>query len=208
MKSYQKKKLDKLLIENQLGMIKNAKADPNNIILNAAAFQQELIKDMGIKKKYIFNNNLKLKKREKDTFNNNLERENDHNKNDEDNINKFLPKIINKTINDEKDSQVILRRKEFLKNLTLAQKIGLKEVPKMPLSLEEWKNIEAKTIKRSDHTSYCPICLEALAKRETIILSCTHIFHKVNLTKIFIFTAWSFQKDYFYNIFILNYTQY
>lgn len=176
MKSYHKKKLDKLLIENQLGMVKNARADPNNIILNAAAFQQELMKEMGFKK------NLKIKnklKREKDSDLNHINSENDKNKNAEDHIHKFLPKIINRTINDEKDSQVIIRRKEFLKNLTLAQKIGLKEVPKMPLSLEEWKNIEAKTIIRSDHTSSCPICLEALAKRETIILSCTHIFHKV-----------------------------
>lgn len=176
MKSYQKKKLDRLLIENQLEMLKITKADPKNIILNAAAFQQDLIKEMGLFKKNLnFKNKIKINKK-KQIENNN------QNNNDEDKIAVFLPKIINKTINDEKDSQVILRRKEFLNNLSLAQKIGLKEIPKMPLSLQEWKNIEAKTVNRSDHTSSCPICLEALAKRETMILSCSHIFHKVKLT--------------------------
>ena len=71
------------------------------------------------------------------------------------------------------------RRKEFLCNLSLAQKIGLAEIPNMPLSLQEWKMIEEKSMKRNDHTFNCPICLDTLAKRETIILSCTHIFHKV-----------------------------
>ena len=187
MKSYQKKKLDKLLVENQLEMLKNAKADPNNIILNAAAFQQDILKEMGYKKKNVnFKKNYKSKIKAPE-INQNINSTNNCNNNDDDKIHLFLPKIINKTINDEKDSNVILRRKEFLNNLSLAQKIGLKEIPKMPLSLQEWKNIEAKTISRNDHTSNCPICLEALAKRETMILSCTHIFHKVikNLIKIF-----------------------
>jgi len=185
MKSYQKKKLEKLLVENQLEMLKNAKADHNNIILNAAAFQQDLLKEMGIKKKNLnYKKIFKINKTPNQIDNSNnsnasINNPNNNNCISEDKIHIFLPKIINKTINDEKDSVVNLRRKEFLNNLSLAQKIGLKEIPKMPLSLQEWKNIEAKTISRNDHTSNCPICLEALAKRETIILSCTHIFHKV-----------------------------
>jgi hypothetical protein len=172
MKSYQKKKLDKLLIENQLDKIKNTKADPDNIILNAAAFQQDLIREMGLNKKKL---NFPRKKKQKD-----IEREIKA-EYEEDKIHVFLPKIINKTINEEKDSSVISRRRQFLNNLSLAQKVGLKQIPKMPLSLQEWKNIEDKTVLRNDHTSNCPICLEALSKRESMILSCTHIFHKVNI---------------------------
>ena len=184
MKSYQKKKLEKLLIENQLEMLKNAKADPHNIILNAAAFQQDLVKEMGLFKKNLnFKNKIKNFNKYKQTE---INIENNNN-NEEDKIAAFLPKIINKTINEEKDYQVFSRRKEFLNNLSLAQKIGLKEIPKMPLSLQEWKYIEAKTVSRSDHTSSCPICLEALAKRETMILSCSHIFHKVILNFLSIF---------------------
>ena len=150
--------------------LKNTKADPNNIILNAAAFQQELLQEMGIKKKKMNYKKIIKKKQEE-------------NKN-EDEIHIFLPKIINKTINDDKESAISLRRKDFLNNLSLAQKIGLKEIPKMPLSLQEWKNIEEKTISRNDHISNCPICLEPLSKRETMILSCTHIYHKVKIKNI------------------------
>lgn len=189
MKSYQKKKLDKLLIENQLEMLKNTKADPNNIILNAAAFQQDLVKEMGLFKKNLnFKNKIKNQSKQKQSeINLDIANNNNNNINDEDKIALFLPKIINKTINDEKDSHIIMRRKEFLSGLSLAQKIGLREIPKMPLSLQEWKNIEAKTVGRSDHTSSCPICLEALAKRETMILSCSHIFHKVNFYFCYMF---------------------
>lgn len=191
MKNYQKKKLEKLLIEQQLEKLKKVQADPNDIILNAAAFQQELIREMGIKKKSnaIFkfkrakNSNITANNNQTGQVNSSNNRANtystNNNNNNENQIHLFLPKIINKTINEEKDRDIILRRKDFLNNLTLAQKIGLKEIPKMPLSIQEWRNIEAKTLQRNDHISSCPICLDDLSKRETMILSCTHIFHKV-----------------------------
>jgi len=176
MKSYQKKKLEKLIVENQLSLIKDVKADHNNIILNAAAFQQDMIKEIKMNSKKF---KVQRFKKEKQTKINVLEEIRAAN-NEENKIHTYLPKINTKTVDKEKDTTVYSRRKEFLSNLSLAQKIGLAEIPNMPLSLQEWKMIEEKSMKRNDHATNCPICLDSLAKRETIILSCTHIFHKVS----------------------------
>jgi hypothetical protein len=180
MKSYQKKKLDKLMVENQLNIIKDIKADHNNIILNAAAFQQEIMKDFNFNVKKNFKvNRFNKEKQTKISVLEEIRQAKEGNK-----IYNFLPIIKTNTIEKKKekdfsDSCVHSRRKEFLSNLSLAQKIGLAEIPNMPLSIQEWKLIEEKSMKRNDHTLNCPICLDSLAKRETIILSCTHIFHKV-----------------------------
>jgi hypothetical protein len=152
---------DKKKIERKLELIKNVRSDPNNVILNSAAIQDQMLIDMGIKKK-------KLKKL-------NLKPEDDRTKP----MTKILDKIINKNLEKEKEGEVLIRQKNYLNNLTLAQKIGLKQINKLPLSLDEWRNLEIQTVKREDHKSNCPICLESLFKKETIILSCSHIFHKI-----------------------------
>ena len=177
MKSYQKKKLEKLMVENQLNLIKEVKADHNNIILNAAAFQQDMVKEIrsGVSKFKV--QRYKKQKPAKINVLDDIRAANEENK-----IHTYLPKINtgpNKTVEKEKDTNVYSRRKDFLSNLSLAQKIGLSDIPNMPLSIQEWKMIEEKSMKRNDHASNCPICLDSLAKRESIILSCTHIFHKV-----------------------------
>ena len=43
---------------------------------------------------------------------------------------------------------------------------------KSRFSVEEWKNIEIQTIKRNDHKSSCPICLENLYRKEKNVFSC------------------------------------
>jgi hypothetical protein len=153
MSNYKKKKLEKLFIDAQYEKLKNVKINPDNLILNAAAFQDQLLIDMGIKKpkRKIFIQ----KKCESNSFN-----------------------ILEYKKDDKAD--IIHRRKNFLQNLTFAEKVGIKELEKkVPLSVNEWKDIEDKTLQRDDHKSTCPICLDSLSKRPTLLLSCSHIYHKV-----------------------------
>jgi hypothetical protein len=168
-KNNYKNNIEKLYIEKQFEKIKHIKADPNDIFLNAAAIQEQMLIDLGIKKK-------KFKKiKENKKVNNNI-----NNTNNVSVIPSLLPKIMNnKNYKMEKESEVIKRRKFFLDNLTLAEKIGLKEIKKMPLSLVEWRQIEKKAEKREDYKNSCPICLESLFTKDSLILSCSHIFHKV-----------------------------
>lgn len=172
--------IQKKIIENQflnLKNLKNKKADPNNVILNAAAIQDQMLIDMGLKKR---------KKKTKKIYT--TVKENENNKEPIRNVlNKILSNskknnfTLDKPFLDyekEKDYNILNRQKIFLNNLSLAQKIGLNELPKMPLSLNEWRNVEDKTLKREDYKSNCPICLESLRVRDSILLSCSHVFHK------------------------------
>jgi hypothetical protein len=143
------KKIEKRFIEARIDKLKNIKVDRNNVILNACAIQDQMLIDMGIKKR-----KRKTVKIEKEEGN-----------------------IYFKKVSGEKE--IITRHKAFLDNMTFAEKVGIKALNKLPLSLNEWKNIEKTTIVREDYKSNCAICLELLAKRSSILLSCTHVFHKV-----------------------------
>jgi hypothetical protein len=156
--NFKKNKINKLLIDKQFDELSKKKFDPNNILVNAAALQDQLINDLGLKKK---KKSLKfVEKNEK--------------------VN-YLPKLIQNNFKSEVESEkeVYTRRKNYLDNLTFAQKIGLAEIPKMPLSYENWKQIEDQSLKRDDHKSSCPICLEKMSAQQSIICSCSHVFHKV-----------------------------
>ena len=79
------------------------------------------------------------------------------------------------------EKEILNRNKKFLSKLTFAEKVGLKKIQNFPLSLEQWKEVELKTIKREDFKGDCPICMEKLSSRESLILSCSHVFHKICL---------------------------
>lgn len=164
--SYLSKKynIEKKYVQNEFEKLKNIKNDHNNIILNAAAFQQEMLKDLGIGMRY--KNKYKPQKVKNETT---YEYKN--------NIQTLLPQITKLKKNN--DSNLIKRQKNFLDNLSLAEKIGIKKLEKMPLSVTQWQQIEALSLKREDYKTNCPICLDSLSKRETVLLSCTHIFHRV-----------------------------
>jgi hypothetical protein len=150
-------------IENKLKKLRENKINPDDVVLNAAAIQDQLLIDMGLKKK----KNVPFKKKPKAETENN-----------QSSLPKMLTKIINKNLDNEKEQTIIKRQKDFYNNLTFAQKVGLKEITKMPLSINEWKKLESQSLNRNDHTSNCPICLDSLSKRESLILSCSHVFHK------------------------------
>lgn len=157
-----KLKLDSLLI----------KPDPSNVVLNSAAFQNQLCKQLNLNTKTASRSRLK-KKNEKVIQ--------ESSKPLIPNI--ILPKILNKfDFGVESENQIIKRKLKYYNSLSFAQKIGLESLPRKPLNEDEWKSIEAKTIQREDTKSKCPICLEYLSLKSTVILSCSHIFHKICLS--------------------------
>jgi len=77
----------------------------------------------------------------------------------------------------------------FLKSLhqpvdSFAQRLGLVKgnVPINTVSKSQWDTLEAK-LKEPDHKvdSFCPICMEAFNQGSEVLLSCSHIFHRLCL---------------------------
>ena len=166
--------LEKKRINYQINSLKNKKIDPNNIVLNAAAFQDQISQKFGINlkkyrklpsKKYIINSKPKSCVTNKKTP-----------------INELYSKK-------DTDKEILIRNKKFLSKLTFCEKVGLQKIKNFPLSLEEWKRVEAKTIKREDFKGDCPICMDKLSNRESVILSCSHVFHKICLKNFERFSA-------------------
>ena len=62
---------------------------------------------------------------------------------------------------------------------TLAQRLGLVPAPPQPLSENEWAAKKQACVRRGDPTQPCPICHDDFGRSPTILLSCTHLFHRV-----------------------------
>ena len=157
--------LEKKRINYQINQLKTKKIDPNNIVLNAAAFQDQISQKFGIniKKPRITSKKFIINSKPRSSLAN--------------------KKAIISELYSKKDTEkeILNRNKKFLSKLTFAEKVGLKKINNFPLSLEEWKQVELKTIKREDFKGDCPICMEKLSSRESLILSCSHVFHKICL---------------------------
>ncbi|ELW69797.1 RING finger protein 32, partial [Tupaia chinensis] len=65
--------------------------------------------------------------------------------------------------------------------LTLAQRLGLFEPPPAPLSSDEWEKVKQRSVLQGDSTQPCPICREDFALHPQVLLSCSHVFHRVCL---------------------------
>lgn len=62
--------------------------------------------------------------------------------------------------------------------LSLAQRMGIVDLPEPPLSSEQWTAIERLAVERNHVSDPCPICMEPLGvKEKQMILDCSHIFH-------------------------------
>lgn len=70
------------------------------------------------------------------------------------------------------------KRLQYIKKLSLAQRLGLVEKPQLPLSQQEWKHVEQQSLDRFNDKEPCPICYEELRFQEQTILSCSHVFHR------------------------------
>ncbi|XP_066300181.1 RING finger protein 32-like [Branchiostoma lanceolatum] len=87
---------------------------------------------------------------------------------------------------DTKTKKEEIEEKEYVLDpkpqpLSLAQKLGLVEAPKQPLTEEEWQSVKHRASHRDDHTQPCVICKEDFGTQEQVLLSCSHVFHKACL---------------------------
>ncbi|KAM5195899.1 LOW QUALITY PROTEIN: RING finger protein 32-like [Hipposideros larvatus] len=65
--------------------------------------------------------------------------------------------------------------------LTLAQRLGLFELPQLPLSSEEWGKVKQRSILQGDSMQPCPICKEVFELHPQVLLLCSYMFHRVCL---------------------------
>ncbi|XP_010639845.1 RING finger protein 32 [Fukomys damarensis] len=65
--------------------------------------------------------------------------------------------------------------------LTLAQKLGLYAPPPPPLSPAEWERVKQRSVLHGDSAQPCPICKEDFKLHPQVLLSCSHVFHRVCL---------------------------
>lgn len=64
---------------------------------------------------------------------------------------------------------------------TLAQKLGLLAGPPAKLSEGDWKQLERDSESRKDSFQPCSICRQDFGADEQLLLSCSHVFHRVCL---------------------------
>jgi hypothetical protein len=67
---------------------------------------------------------------------------------------------------------------------SLAQQLGLVPAPAPKLTSDEWTAVREKAKARGDveHSEACPICQEEFKTQDQVLLSCSHVFHKICLT--------------------------
>ncbi|KAI1889166.1 hypothetical protein AGOR_G00176280 [Albula goreensis] len=65
--------------------------------------------------------------------------------------------------------------------MTLAQRLGLVDAPPMPLTAEEWRRVKTRSVDEGDSSQPCVICREEFRLQPQVLLSCSHVFHKVCL---------------------------
>jgi hypothetical protein len=54
------------------------------------------------------------------------------------------------------------KRIQYIKKLSLAQRLGLVDKPELPLSQNQWREIEKQSLMRFNEKEPCPICYEDL----------------------------------------------
>ncbi|KAM5157414.1 RING finger protein 32 [Mantella aurantiaca] len=65
--------------------------------------------------------------------------------------------------------------------LTLAQRLGIVEAPAKPLTDDEWKKVKQRSVEQGDSLQPCAICKEEFEMHSQVLLSCSHVFHRVCL---------------------------
>ncbi|XP_026218641.1 RING finger protein 32 [Anabas testudineus] len=69
----------------------------------------------------------------------------------------------------------------FSSPLTLAQKLGLVASPAERLTEDEWTQVKGRSVQQGDSAQPCAICREEFCIQPQVLLSCSHVFHKVCL---------------------------
>ncbi|XP_022533481.2 RING finger protein 32 [Astyanax mexicanus] len=68
--------------------------------------------------------------------------------------------------------------------LTLAQRLGLVAAPAGRLTAEEWAEVKSRSLQEGDSAQPCVICTEEFRLQPQVLLSCSHVFHKVCLKSL------------------------
>jgi hypothetical protein len=74
--------------------------------------------------------------------------------------------------------EITKKQIQYNNKLSLAQRLGLVTKPDAPLNHEQWAQVEKQSEIREEYKGRCPICQEHLGREATVILSCSHVFHK------------------------------
>lgn len=82
-------------------------------------------------------------------------------------------------------------RRKPVKASALAQQLGLAPVPVPKLTSSQWTEVRLRAQARGDtsHTESCPICTEEFKGSEQVLLSCSHVFHKICLRNFELFSG-------------------
>ncbi|XP_036378790.1 RING finger protein 32 [Megalops cyprinoides] len=65
--------------------------------------------------------------------------------------------------------------------MTMAQRLGLVEALPMPLTGDEWNRVKLRSVNEGDSSQPCVICREEFRLQPQVLLSCSHVFHRVCL---------------------------
>ncbi|XP_069770873.1 RING finger protein 32 isoform X2 [Narcine bancroftii] len=79
----------------------------------------------------------------------------------------------------EEEKEYVLDPKPL--GLTLAQKMGLIEVPAAPLTANDWQLVKKRSVQQGDSARPCAICREDFGIQQQVLLSCSHVFHRICL---------------------------
>ncbi|XP_067908033.1 RING finger protein 32 isoform X1 [Heterodontus francisci] len=82
-----------------------------------------------------------------------------------------------KKIKDDEEKEYVLDPKPL--GLTLAQKMGLVDAPKAPLTDSEWQLVKKRSVQQGDSAQPCVICREEFGIHQQVLLSCSHVFHRI-----------------------------
>ena len=75
--------------------------------------------------------------------------------------------------------------------LPAAQRYGLAAPPPAVLTEGEWEHVKNQSLVRGDNTAPCVICKEEFGLGGQVLLSCSHMFHKVRtMLPLFNFTEY------------------
>jgi hypothetical protein len=69
-------------------------------------------------------------------------------------------------------------------SLSLAQRMGLVERPTGHLTSGDWGQVKIVSRDRGDSSQPCPICQEEFGMKEQVLLSCSHVFHRLCLRSV------------------------
>ncbi|XP_066091370.1 RING finger protein 32 isoform X1 [Saccopteryx bilineata] len=155
-------------------MLKNKghSSKQDNLAVTAVALQDHILLDLQLQNLSLANQS-KTKVQKRESTSKSLKR------NTQAVIDTGLPKTTQGPKEEDPEKEYVLGPKP--PPLTLAQKLGLFELPPLPLSPDDWEKVKQRSVSQGDSMQPCPICKEEFQLRPQVLLSCSHVFHRACL---------------------------